>query len=198
MHRREFLYLGPLALSLSRCRSGEPPTAPLQPIPEPHFPNRVFQLVWRNWELANTSRIARVLRTSEDNVLALGASMGLPPKRLLSPDQLRRLHITVIRQNWHLLPRQQLIQLLGWDRPKFEFTLKEDDFLDIKLGPKPDCEEVFYRSPSSEELHRAGRMREILQERLGSRLQEPGQEPFHFVRELSRPGTKWTSAAAGA
>ena len=188
MHRREFLYLGPLALSLSRCRSGEPPTAPLQPIPEPHFPNRVFQLVWRNWELANTSRIARVLRTSEDNVLALGASMGLPPKRLLSPDQLRRLHITVIRQNWHLLPLQQLIQLLGWDRPKFEFTLKEDDFLDIKLGPKPDCGEVLYRSPSSEELHRAGRMREILQERLGSRLQEPGQEPFHFVRELSRPG----------
>ena len=144
--------------------------------------------MWRNWELANTSRIARVLRTSEANVLALGASMGLPPKHRLSSDQLRRLHITVIRQNWHLLPRHQLIQLLGWDRPKFEFTLKEDDFLDIKLGPKPDCGEVFYRSPSSEELHRAGRMREILQERLGSRLQEPGQEPFHFVRELSRPG----------
>ena len=118
MHRRDFLYLGPLALSLGRCRSGEPPSASLQPIPEPHFPNRVFQLVWRNWELANTPRIAQVLRTSEANVLALGSSMGLPPKHSLSRDQLRRLHITVIRQNWHLLPRHRIIQLLGWDRPQ--------------------------------------------------------------------------------
>ncbi len=185
MHRRDFLYLGPLALGLSRCRSGEPPPASLQPIPEPHFPNRVFQFVWRNWELANTSRIARVLETSEADVLALGASMGLPPKRLLGPDQLRRFHITVIRQNWHLLPRRQLIQLLGWDRPKFEFALKEDDFLDIKLGSKPDCGELLYRSPTGEELRRAAHIRKILKETLGIRLEEPGQEPFHFVRELS-------------
>ncbi|MDE2758383.1 MAG: hypothetical protein OXI92_17755, partial [Acidobacteriota bacterium] len=100
MQRREFLYLGPLALGLSRCRSGDPPTASLPPIPEPHFPNRVFRFVWRNWELANTSRIARVLETSEADVLALGEAMGLHPKRLLSGDQLRRIYITVIRQNW--------------------------------------------------------------------------------------------------
>lgn len=187
MHRRDFLTLGPLALGLGRCRSGEAPPASLQPIGEPHFPSRVFQFVWRNWELANTLRIAQVLRTREANVLALGAAMGLPPKRSLSRDQLRRLHITVIRQNWHLLPRHQLIQLLDWDRPKFEFALKEDDFLDIKLGTKPDCGELLYRSPSAEELGRAAHIRKILKETLGSRLQEPGQEPFHFVRELSRP-----------
>ena len=185
MQRREFLYLGPLALGLSRCRSGGPPSASLPPIPEPHFPNRVFQFVWRNWELANTSRIARVLETSEANVLALGDAMGLPPKRRLSPDQLRRIHITVIRQNWHLLSRHQLIRLLDWDRAKLEFALKEDDFLDIKLGPKPDCGELLYRSPTGEELRRAAHIREILKETLGSRIQEPGQEPFHFVRELS-------------
>lgn len=185
MQRREFLYLGPLALGLSRCRSGSPPSASLPPIPEPHFPNRVFQFVWRNWELANTSRIARVLETSEANVLALGDAMGLPPKRRLSPDQLRRIHITVIRQNWHLLPRHQLIRLLDWNRAKLEFALKEDDFLDIKLGPKPDCGELLYRSPTGEELRRAAHIREILKETLGSRIQEPGQEPFHFVRELS-------------
>lgn len=33
----------------------------------------------------------------------------------------------MIRQNWHLLPRHQLIQLLDWDRAKFEFALKEDE-----------------------------------------------------------------------
>ncbi len=93
----------------------------------------------------------------------------------------------MIRQNWHLLPRHQLIQLLGWNRSQFEFTLKEDDFLDIKLGTKPRCPEILYRSPSKKERQQASRIREILQETLGSQLQEPGQEPFHFIRELNNP-----------
>ena len=79
MHRRDFLYLGPLALGLSRCRLEDPPTSSLRPIPEPHFPNRVFQFVWRNWELVNTSRIARVLRTSEANVKSEDASAASSP-----------------------------------------------------------------------------------------------------------------------
>ena len=46
---------------------------------------------------------------------------------------------------------------------------------------------MLYRNPSGEELGRAARIGEILRETLGSRLQEPGQEVFHFVRELSSP-----------
>ena len=30
-----------------------------EPIPEPHFPDRLHLFVWRNWELANTDRMAR-------------------------------------------------------------------------------------------------------------------------------------------
>ncbi|HZU44699.1 MAG TPA: hypothetical protein VE994_18620, partial [Terriglobales bacterium] len=47
------------------------------PIPEPHFPDRLHLFVWRNWELANTDRLAQVLGTTPENVLEVGASMGL-------------------------------------------------------------------------------------------------------------------------
>jgi len=99
-----------------------------EPVPEPHFPDRLHLFVWRNWELANTDRMAQVLGTTPEKVLEVGASMGLPTKPHLNEDQLRRIYITVIRQNWHVLPDDQLMELLGWDRQHYEYTLKEDDF----------------------------------------------------------------------
>src|ERR1700694_5264886 len=120
--RREFLYLGPgffaLPWSAGALQSGKAP----DPVPEPHFPSRLYQFVWRNWELANADRLAQVIRTAPELVLGLGASMGLPKKRHLTADQLARIYITVIRQNWHLLPEPQLIELLGWSRKRFDFT----------------------------------------------------------------------------
>src|SRR5258705_612257 len=105
-------------------------------VPEALFPNRLNQFVWRNWELANLDRMALVARARPQALRDLGKSMGLPAKPQLSADRLRRIYITVICQNWRLLPLEQITELLGWTREKLEFTLKEDDFLDIKLGPK--------------------------------------------------------------
>src|SRR5438046_5404802 len=87
-----------------------------QPIPEPHFPSRLHQFVWRNWELANLDRMAAVVKGTPEQLRQLGESMGLPAKPQLSDEQLRRIYISVIRQNWHLLPFEQIVALLGWSR----------------------------------------------------------------------------------
>lgn len=117
---------------------------------EPHFPSRLHLFVWRNWELANADRMAKVIRTTPETILELGAAMGLPAKPRLSDDQLARIYITVIRQNWRVLPEEQIIELLGWTRQRFEFTLKEDDFLAGKLGlKKPRCAELVYTPPTT-------------------------------------------------
>ncbi len=129
--------------------------------------------------------MARLLRTRERNVLDVGYSMGLPKKRDLRHDLLRHIYITVIRQNWHVLPESQLIELLGWDERKFAFTLKEDDFLAIKLGPKPRCEELRYRAPSRDEREAAARIRRIVEQAMGSSLKEEGENLFDFVSQLS-------------
>ncbi len=157
------------------------------PIAEPHFPNRLFLFVWRNWELANTDRLAKVLKTNEKAVLKLGAMLGLPRKPRLTEDQLRRIYITVIRQNWHVLPHEQLIELLGWDRARYEFTLKEDDFLWSKLGlgVKPRCEWLRYQEPSADEAKRAAEIRRITHEFFGTDFAKRGEPPFHFITELA-------------
>lgn len=178
MNRRAFLLGGTAFCALSRGSAASP-------IAEPHFPSRLYQFVWRNWELANVTRMAQVIGAREAEILELGASMGLPPKRPLREDQLRRLYITVIRQNWHLLPEEQIIALLGWDREKFAFTLKEDDFLDHKLGPKPGCPRLVWEAPPPEHRRQAARIREILRQTLGRQLGEAGEEPFEFVRQLA-------------
>jgi hypothetical protein len=152
---------------------------------EPHFPDRLHLFVWRNWEIANVERMARVAGTTSENILTVGASMGLPAKPRLSDDQLRRIYITVIRQNWHVLPESQLIDLLDWTPEKLEFTLKEDDFLSHKLGPKPVCPNIVYSEPSDKARRRAGEIRRTVEQLFGAGLSEAGEEPFAFVERLS-------------
>src|SRR3954451_1436602 len=130
MERRSFLKTVPPALLLPWGGNAHAAFPPVPAIPEPHFPNRLYQFVWRNWDLANLDRMARVVQAQPAQLSELAKAMGLPPKRQLTPDFLRRIYITVIRQNWHLLPEEQIMELLGWDAERFAFTLKEDDFLD--------------------------------------------------------------------
>ena len=156
------------------------------PISEPHFPSRLHQFVWRNWELANAERIARVVGATADQIVQLGESMGLPAKPILTGDQLRRIYITMIRQNWHLLPEEQLITLLDWDREHYDFTLRENDFLWYKLGPKPKCDSIHWAAPTPEARHRAAEIRRLVTTTFGKVLHETGEEPFRFVGDLSR------------
>src|SRR3984957_19750238 len=183
MTRREILSLAPGYFFLPQFSAAQ--EAP-EPISEPHFPSPLYEFVWRNWELANADRIAKVLRTTAAAILELGASMGLPKKPHLADDQLTRLYITVIRQNWHLLPEEQIVELLGWTRDRFQFALKEDDFLDIKLGlPKPRCSELVYHAPSAAEKMRAREVRATVHELFGDSINRQGEELFHFVKLLS-------------
>ncbi len=164
---------------------------------EAYFPSRLHQFVWRNWELANLDAMARVVGASSQQLNAIGTSMGLPAKRRLSDDYLKRIYITVIRQNWFLLPEEQIIELLGWTDKRFRFTLKEDDFLDVKLGAKPACAWLSYHSPTDAENRRAAEIRALLMQWFGARLNEPGQPRFAFVDELSRPVAQRASRPQG-
>jgi hypothetical protein len=157
-----------------------------EPVPELHFPDRLHTFVWRNWELANADRMAKVVGTTPEKVLAIGASMGLPTKPHLTEDQLRRIYITVIRQNWHVLPDDQLMELLGWDPQHYEYTLKEDDFLWIKLGLlKPRCGRLRYEEPSAATRRRAAEIKRQVRETFGSAIDDAGEPAFQFVADLS-------------
>lgn len=155
----------------------------------PHFGSRMQAFVWRNWQLVSVGRMAEVVGAREEDIVALGGRMGLgrPPK--ISEEVRRRSFITVIRRNWHLLPYEQLLRLLGWTAERMEFTLREDDFLFVKLGSlKPRCEELRWGKVGEGELERALEIGQVVREEFGEAglLGEDGL--FSFVSRLSRAG----------
>lgn len=170
-----------------------------EPLPVPHFPDRLHAFVWRNWEVVGPARIAAVIGAAEEQVREIGRSMGLPETVVVSPWQADRGYMSVIRRNWHLLPYDQLLALLGWDEERLAYTLKEDDFLWIKLGQlKPKCPPLRYAPPSEAARERAAKIRAVVEARFPNLATPDGEPRFAFVDALSHaPATMLERPATG-
>jgi len=118
--------------------------------------------------------------------------LGDPPR--ITRDQQARSYITVIKRNWHLLPYAQLLDLLGWTVDQLAFTLREDDFLWIKLGSlKPDCEPLRYQPPDEAMLQREREIAQIVQEEFPEGIARAEEPLFSFVSQLSSKPAKSTT-----
>src|SRR5436305_2578055 len=114
-----------------------------------HFPSRTCAFVFRNWNLVETARLAKILGTTPQKARALAGEMGLPAEERVPPIYHSRLYLSLIRRNWHLLPYEQLLELLEMSPQQLEYTLREDDFLWVKLGMvKPKCERLVWEEPT--------------------------------------------------
>ena len=169
-------------LAASLPKGGEP-----APLPLPHFPDRLHAFVWRNWPLVPVERLAAVCGASPAEIVRLGREMGLSGPPRITGDQLRRSYISIIKRNWHLLPYEQLLELLDWSPEQLAYTLREDDFLFVKLGSlKPRCERLKYETPPpAETLTRAREIRRILQGEISTAIAQPREPLFSFVNQLS-------------
>ncbi len=116
----------------------------------PYFPTRHQLYIWRNWSMVPTDRMAKVLRTDIQIVEQAAEEMGLPVPNPYNPTYDTRGYVTIIRNNWHVLPYEQIMETLNWSYERLAYILKEDDFLSVKLEDKPDVEPVYY-SPLTEE-----------------------------------------------
>lgn len=144
----------------------------------PHFPTKFQSFIFRAHEYVPAGKIAQILNTTEDNVRLAAAQMGLPDRE---PDKLwmTQGYITIIKRMWHILPYEQLLQLLEMDEQTLAITLREDDFLDIKLGDKPVCEKVVWRELTAQEKKQTEEIRKTL-----STLDFSGVQPFDFHYEV--------------
>ncbi len=154
------------------------PTIGKPAIPMPHFPTKHQAFIFRAHEYIPAAKIARILGTTEENVRCAAEEMGLP---LQDPDNLwlEKGYITIIRRMWHILPYEQLLDLLETDEETFAVTLREDDFLDVKLGQKPACDPVVWRELTKEERERTREIAEIMQD-----VPLDGVPPFRFRYDL--------------
>ena len=153
-----------------------------------YFPHRQYAFVWRNWAVVPKEKIAQILSTSTENVEKLATSMGLPAVQSVEPEwATTRGYITVLRRNWHLLPYEQLTQLLGMSEEELKFRLIEDDFLLTKLGKiKPYCEPLRYVEPTVDMQSRAARIASDVAPLAYAFT--PEEPRFGFVREFEHIG----------
>lgn len=152
----------------------------------PYFPSRMHAFIWCNWESVPLDRMAKVLDTTTENVRKAGLSMGLPPHCKPGPEFLQRGYISLIRRNWHLISYYQMLTLLDWDAEQLDQTLRDDDFLWVKVGGmKPECPPLRYIPPGPETIKRCAEIKKIVEENFGEELYKPPEERFAFIQHLS-------------
>lgn len=183
------------SISLADLPKGAAP----KPVSFPHFPTRLHAFVWRNWPLVTPERMASVVGAKRGDIVRMGQAMGLGKPPRITRDLQARSYITVIKRNWHLLPYEQLLQLLDWTPEQMAFTLREDDFLYVKLGNlKPQCEPLRYAAPDVATLQRERDIAQIVATDFPDASRAPQDDLFGFVKDLSRiPSKSARPPAAG-
>lgn len=148
---------------------------------ENYFPTKWQTVIFRNYGFVDTANLARVLGCDTATVEEEARRLGLHEARRERWELWeKRGYITIIRNNWYLLPYSQLTSLLGIDDKRLEFILTNDDFLSVKLGDfKPSCETVSYFPLSQEEINETCELAESIR----PLLSDVQRFPFDFFGE---------------
>ncbi len=148
-------------------------------IPSLTLPTAWQTVIFRNFGYVKTERIAETLNCSIETVCGEASRMGLTDYGYAEDFELRG-YLTIIRNNWFLLPYDQIMTLLGIDEKRLDFILEREDFLSVKLGNfKPFCEKAIY-SPLTEEQLAAT---ENIAKKLSRYAAEPQKRPFDFFEK---------------
>ena len=153
--------------------------------PDP-FPDRMSAYVWRNWGLVPVSLLAETVGATSAELASVADEMGLEASPVVLPEWRRKGYITIVRRNWHLLTCGQICRLVQKTPEEFSFSLKEDDFLLVKLGGfKPGCTELKWNADEAAKGRAARQAIRDLVAAEGIDLGAPEEPRFAFVRELS-------------
>ena len=144
------------------------------PVKHKHFPTAHQAFIFRASEFVSFEKMAKILGTDVENVTECAAQMGIT-RAEDSRIWLEKGYVSIIRAMWHLLPYDQLIELLETDEATLAMTLREEDFLDIKLSNKPVCERVRWRELTPEEELQTKALKEAMRG-----IDENGVRPFDF------------------
>ncbi len=146
--------------------------ANLPALKSPWFPTEFQAVIFRLWGQVTPAKMAKVLKTGENNVRLELSRLGLDPDRKVNPAWRQRGYITLIRDTWHTLTLEQQCTLLDITQEELDTILREDDFLWIKFGAlKPQTEGAFWRELTQEELARTEELAKFIktqEEKIGT------------------------------
>lgn len=152
-----------------------------------YFPTTWQAVIWRNWGYVKPERLAHILHTSLEIVKKEAAFLGLNPEQTVEEVWEKQGYLTIIRNNWHLCSYEQLLVLLNMTAQQLAFTLKEDDFMWVKVGyMKPKVCVPTYTPLTKEQQNQTTNIVQTLRERfpVTCYARENG---FRFLEEYQRP-----------
>ena len=143
------------------------------------FPTAWQTVIFRNYGYVCVSRIAKTLGCNAETVHFEAKRLGLPAVDYHA-DFEKRGFLTLIRNNWHLLPYGQLMTLLDFTEERLAYVLEKEDFFGVKLGSfKPDCPAVSYTPLTEEQISQT----EEIAKQVSPYVQDMGVKPFDFFPE---------------
>ncbi len=144
-----------------------------------YFPTRWQAVIFRNYGLVDSEIIAKILKTDK-NVIELEAKrLGLGGLKSGNEWQ-KNGYVTLIRSNWHLLDFKGLQTLTGLSERELAYALKEDDFLDVKLGEfKPEVVSPKYEPLFGEQIKKTEKIKKTV-EKIRKRTVKNPIAPFDF------------------
>ena len=152
-----------------------------------HFPTLFQTFIFRNWESVPVEKMAEILGTDSKTIEELAADMGLRVPAKYNAGYKDRGFLTVVRNNWHLLPYSQILEICEMTEDELAFTLREDDFFDVKLGSvKPDVPKLSYRPLTDEEKQKTAKIREKLLAKIPSFGKDTRAEDFDFLEKFGK------------
>ena len=166
------------------------PNVKLPPVMEdkqlllPHFPSRLHAAVFRLWETVKAEKIAEALDLPLSKIIETANEMGLSKQKNMEVWH-EKGYITTIRNAWHILTYEQILKVLGWTKEQLATVLKEDDFLDIKLGGwtpfKTYCEPIQVEKLNGEQKAQLEKIRMTMKNDFSDMFS--GAAPLDFFNE---------------
>lgn len=132
----------------------------------------------RNFGLVTDKKLAEVLRTDMATIRREAERLGIGGIKY-DPNWKKLGYINIIKNNWHLLPYSQLLELLEMSEDELAYCLKEDDFLAIKLGSfKAEADEIRYSPLTEDEKMETNRLASLIKKE----FIEDYATPFEFYK----------------
>ena len=148
-------------------------------------PQKWQTVLLRNYSLVPTATLASVLGTSVETIELEAKRLGIE-KLKYNPKWKEQGYINIIKNNWHLVPYDQLLELLDMDEETLAYNLKEDDFLGVKLGDfKAYAESVKYAPLTKEEMSTTERLANVVK----AEFIDNYAEPFNFYQKAPKVQT---------
>ena len=140
------------------------------------------KVIFRNYGVVKSTLIGKVLGLSEKEIAENATKLGLDGIEY-NPLWKEKGFVTVIRNNWDILPNREIAYLLETSEEDFEQLLAEYDFLSIKLGKKPEIKDYFYRPLDRMEEENTEMIAKIVK---GVFIKN-GMKPFDFFGNFVAP-----------